>query len=128
MYGFAPYQSNANSNYFSNYNQPAMQDERIWVQNETSADAYLVAPNGFVRLWDAQRPVFYEKRADATGRPLPLEVYEYAKKAPNIPIQATEKNECTIDYRKEIDALNRRIDALEKGAKNEQSNADDTAV
>ena len=33
-----------------------------------SAEAYLVAPNGFVRLWDANKPMFYEKRADALSK------------------------------------------------------------
>lgn len=67
-------------NYYQpNYQQQPAQDERIWVQNETSAEAYLVAPNGFVRLWDSSRPVFYEKRADSTGRPLPMDVFEYSR-------------------------------------------------
>lgn len=58
----------------------AAQDERIWVQGENAAMAYLVAPNGFVRLWDSTAPVFYERRADAQGKPLPMEVYTYQKR------------------------------------------------
>ena len=34
-------------------------DERIWVQGKNAAEAYLVAANGFVRLWDSNGQVFY---------------------------------------------------------------------
>lgn len=120
MYGYP-----ANYNY--QYNQPNT-DERIWVQNQSSADAYLVAPNGFVRLWDAQAPRFYEKRADATGRPLPLEVYEYTKKPLVSPTEALSNGGGAIDYGEQISALNKRIEALERALKNEQSDDDDTEV
>lgn len=120
-YGFQPqYQA---QNYL-----PTQSDERIWVQNEQSAEAYLVAPNSFVRLWDATKPVFYEKRADATGRPLPIDVYEYSKKQPVSLAEQQKSDGGSIDWRKELDALNRRIEALEKEAKNEQSDADDSDV
>lgn len=33
-------------------------DERIWVQGKNAAEAYLVAANGFVRLWDSNGQVF----------------------------------------------------------------------
>lgn len=109
--------------------QPPSTDERIWVQNETAADSYLIAPNGFVRLWDASSNRFYEKRADATGRPLPMDVYEYTKKTSNEPIKDKEE---TMDYKKEIEALQLRIEALEqkgqiKNAKR-KPDADDTDV
>lgn len=57
----------------------ASSDERIWVANETAANAYLVAPNGFVRLWDSQRPVFYEKTTDPTGKQFPMVTYKYER-------------------------------------------------
>lgn len=115
--------------------QPSLpaQDERIWVQNETSAEAYLVAPNGFVRLWDASKPVFYEKRADATGRPYPMDAYEYSRKSPHTSALLTEPKESSSeDFRAEIEALTKRIEALEnnkKGVKKDaKSNADDSDV
>ena len=118
MYGFNPY-----ANYQNNYTQPVNQDERIWVQNETSAEAYLVAPNGFVRLWDSNRPIFYEKRADATGRPFPMETYEYTKIASN---RGSEVSSDKLELNNKIDSLTRRIEALEEGI--HESNADDTTV
>lgn len=97
-------------------------DERIWVQNETAADAYLVAPNGFVRLWDNSKNRYYEKRADNSGRPFPMEIYEYKKVSAN----TVEIEENKIDYMEEINALKERISALEKRGKNNatKSNGD----
>lgn len=70
---------------YQTYQQPAQQntDERIWVQNETGADAFMVVPNGFVRLWNSNENVFYEKSADNTGRTT-ITTYEYKKREPNI--------------------------------------------
>lgn len=118
MYGYNPY---------LNYQQSTAQipqDERIWVQNEISAEAYLVAPNGFVRLWDSSKPIFYEKRADATGRPYPIEAFEYTKIASNRGL-GNEGEQLAINEK--IEALSRRIEALEGGLRNE-SNADDPAI
>ena len=84
-----------NPNYYQQYTAPVQsyqpyqqtqpvqqaqqaQDDRIWVANEAAANAYMVVANGFVRLWDSSQPIFYEKRADASGRPYPMVVYEYA--------------------------------------------------
>lgn len=110
--------------------QPQQHDERIWVQNETAAEAYLVAPNSFVRLWNASEPVFYEKRADASGRPYPMETFGYKRRqAPQPLMEQSMPND--IDER--FEALTKRIEALEapkKGVKTnaKQSNADDTSV
>lgn len=125
MYGYTnPYYQ---QNYATNYAQSApTQDERIWVQNETSADAYLVAPNGFVRLWDSNKPIFYEKRADASGRPYPVEAYKYEKIASN---RGVENEGNRIELSNQIEGLTRRIEALEEGYRHEhESNADDTAI
>ena len=80
-----PYlQPNYQGNYFQpNYfpqPQPQMpmqsqqppQDDRIWVASESAAEAFQMVPNGFVRLWDSNKPIFYEKRADMNGRPMPV--------------------------------------------------------
>lgn len=126
MYGYYP-------NYSQQYQQTQDTDSRIWVQNETSAEAYLVAPNGFVRLWDANKPVFYEKRADASGRPYLMDVYEYTRKKPNNErIEADIDKSALEDINAQIEAINARLEALEtpkKGAKNvNKSDTNDTAV
>ncbi len=108
-------------NQYPTYGNQAV-DERIWVQNQAAAEAYLMAPNSFVRLWDANSPVFYEKRSDITGRPMPLEAYEYKRKAP---AETLLQNSGAIDYQKEIDGILRRLEALEKGVLNEHTESND---
>jgi hypothetical protein len=84
MYGYNPYLQNFQNNYGNipqgNNNNPQannQQDERIYVSNQQAAESYIVAANGFVRLWDSSQPRFYEKIADYTGRPMPMKIYEY---------------------------------------------------
>jgi hypothetical protein len=94
---------------------PVNQDERIWVASQAAAEAYIVAPNGFVRLWDSNNPVFYERRCDATGKPYPTVAYEYKvrnttpQEAPQAVVQAVNNTE----YDNKIKALEERIQALE---------------
>lgn len=107
-------------------------DERIWVQGQNAAEAYLVAPNGFVRLWDSSKPVFYEKRADPSGRPY-METFEYARKGTEMPKISPETDNKVNLYVTEIEALKTRLEAIEKKLEKEnenvsKSNADDTAV
>ena len=111
-------------NNYVNYAPPA--DERIWDQSKAAAEAYLVAPGGFVRLWDSNRNVFYEKRADASGRPLPLDTFEYTRISP---VQATNNDNSINECQAQIDAILKRIEALEKERGNvKQSDADVTEV
>lgn len=105
MYGnnfYGPY-----GNQLQQYQQPS-QDERIFVQGEDAAKAYLVVANGFVRLWDSTRPVFYEKRADQTGRPY-MEAYEYSRIEPAEPKQP----QADTGIKDELEAIKKRLDALE---------------
>lgn len=51
-----------------------------WVQGETGAKGYLVAPNTTVLLMDSESNRFYLKSSDASGMPLPLRVFEYEEK------------------------------------------------
>ena len=109
-----------------NMQQFPQQDERIWVQGIEGANAYLVAPNSFVRLWDSQQNLFYEKRTDASGRPY-TEIFEYSKKNEQKPQVAVPSS-----YDSQIEELEKRITALEKkskgGVKKNESDANDTAI
>lgn len=128
-----PYmQPNYQSGYFQpNYFQPSMplgqppapmqtpqagQDDRIWVASESAAEAFLVAANGFVRLWDSNKPVFYEKRADMSGRPMPLVAYEYkirdAAAATEAVSAGFEQRLCAVEER-----LNRLTDSSKREVK-----------
>lgn len=132
MYGYNPY---LQANYQPNYQQNTTPlDERIWVQNETSAEAYLLAPNGFARLWDSSTNRFYEKRADATGRPLPMDVYEYTRVTAQNGANNEKVDKSMYDeLNGKIDAITERIDALEKSKRGAGKNVsksydDDTSV
>lgn len=95
MYGFNSYPQNFPQNFQNNYgnmlqgnanipqsnsNIPQsnpQQDERIWVPNRQAAESYLVAANGFIRLWNSNENVFYERSADSAGRPMQMKTFEY---------------------------------------------------
>ena len=78
------------------------QEETLYVPNEQAAESYLMAPNSFVRLWDANQQVFYEKRTDPQGRPFPMEKYTYAK-AVEKPVENDFKSQFVT--REEFEAL-----------------------
>lgn len=112
-YGYYPnYQQSYQQNYQQQIPASQNQDERIWVQGEGAAQAYLVAPNSFVRLWDSSRNVFYEKRADPSGKPY-MEVFEYSRKGAQNPLVESSIVPGAIDYGDRIKALEGRIEALE---------------
>ena len=70
------------------YNAPTMPTTPVvsqgsmpqWVQGETAAKAYLVAPNSSVLLMDSEKETFYIKSADASGMPLPLRIFDYKER------------------------------------------------
>ena len=107
---YAPYQQPYAQQYQPQQTQP--QEDRIFVPNSAAAEAYLVAPGGFVRLWDSQKPIFYERQADAAGRQYPMTTYEYKK---------VEAGGAPADLEARIRSFEERLAALEKGAVNEPS-------
>lgn len=101
-------------------NQGNMQDERIWVPSAAAAEAYPIAANGFVRLWHSTQPVFYEKSADAAGRPFPMIAYEYKLMGAE-----TEQQSPTVeipDFEPRFKALEERLEALEKAGTSNTNN------
>ena len=52
----------------------------IWVQGESGAKSYLVAPNATIMLMDSECERFYLKSADASGMPLPLRIFDYKER------------------------------------------------
>lgn len=87
--------------------QQAPQDDRIWVASESAAEAFQMVPNGFVRLWDSNKQIFYEKRADMNGRPMPLVAYEYKIR------DAAAPEAVNPDFEKRLSALEDKIKAME---------------
>ena len=51
----------------------------IWVQGESAAKAYPVAPGNSILLMDSEDQRFYIKAADASGMPLPLRMFSYTE-------------------------------------------------
>ena len=69
-----------------NYNwmqtQPQQAQSNInWVQGESGAKSFAVAPGQSVLLMDSESNVFYIKSSDASGMPLPLRTFEYTERA-----------------------------------------------
>lgn len=83
----------------------------IWVQGESGAKAYPVAPNMSVLLMDSESSTFYIKTTDNSGMPLPLRTFDYSERGQ----QSTEKPQASaivdMDYitREEFE---RRLDEL----------------
>lgn len=48
---------------------PQQNNPMIWVQGETGAKSYLLAPNTTLPLWDSENQIVYLKSTDASGMP-----------------------------------------------------------
>lgn len=59
----------------------------IWVQGESGAKSYLLAPNTTLPLWDSESQTIYLKTADASGMPS-MKVLDYTiRENANLPLQ-----------------------------------------
>lgn len=94
-------------------------DDRIWVQGEAGAKAYFVAANATVVLWDTESPTLYIKSADATGKPLDMDIIDLSRRAKNIPTMpqnSPTEHKCTCGdkfvLKKDFQALQSEFDAL----------------
>lgn len=96
--------------------QPALTQPQasgiIWVQGESGAKSYLVAPNTTVQLWDSEAQTIYLKSADASGMPS-IKTLDYTIRD-NAQAEIRHENTPKVDFvtRDEFDALKRQIDAL----------------
>lgn len=95
----------------------------IWVQGETGAKSYLVAPGNTVMLMDSENTVFYLKTADASGMPLPLRVFDYSERtvqtaSSQIPIPEKQIDLTQYVTREEFDAKIKEMIKATGGAEN----------
>ena len=93
--------------YYPPQPQPQPQTGIIWVQGESGAKGYLVAPNTTVQLWDSEAQVIYIKSADAAGLPS-IKVLDYTIRdtAPKQPEPAAWASKEDLDaLRKDFEAL-----------------------
>jgi len=98
---------------------PQSQTGLNWVQGETGAKSYLVAPNSTVMLMDSERDVFYIKSSDASGMPLPLRVFDYQERgkspdratfnAPSIDLSMYVKKD---EFKAFTDSVTAKLDGL----------------
>lgn len=88
------------------------QEEKIYVQGMDAAKAYLVTANSSVRLWDSTQPIFYEKWADASGRPS-LTAYRY--EAVDLTERPLNGNTNISDYENRLNGIEARLKRLEGG-------------
>lgn len=61
-------------------NQPSNNNGILWVQGESAARSYNVAPGMSVMLMDSDSNTFFIKSADASGMPLPLRIFDYTER------------------------------------------------
>lgn len=107
----------------------------VWVQGESAAKSFPVAPNTTVMLLDSESSVFYLKTSDASGMPLPLRVFDYKERtqtpsvlptvAPNSDFNINLDNFVTRDELNEIlanFAINTPPKKSEKKTKGETEN------
>lgn len=90
----------------------------LWVQGESAARSYNVAPGMSVMLMDSDSNTFFIKSADASGMPLPLRIFDYTERTqqtqPHSPITEQSAPQPEIDLSGYItrDEFERRISEL----------------
>ena len=78
--------------------QPQTTNRWDWVQGETGAKSYLVAPNTTVLLLDSENQRFYLKSADTSGMPMPLRVFEFTETTQTAQLRAGQVAEVDALY------------------------------
>lgn len=101
----------------------APQNDMVWVLNENEADAYPVAPNRTVTLWDKSRQTIYLKSMSANGVPSKrildfTERTQEAQKSPTAQNNVSDVKFVTLDQfndlRGDFDDLRAMYDKLAK--------------
>lgn len=75
----------------------------VWVSGEQAARSYPIAPGATVLMMDSEAQTFYIKKADASGRPFPLEIYDFAPRA--MQQQAAPQTESNFVKMEDIDRI-----------------------
>lgn len=84
----------------------------IWVQGETGAKSYLVAPNSTVALWDSETQTIYLKSADASGMPS-MKVIDYTIR--DNPVQKATQQNVTYVTKDEFDSFKSEVQNMMGG-------------
>ena len=103
--------------------QPIQQQQNtsgiVWVQGESGAKSYLVAPNTTVSLWDSESQTIYLKSADASGMPS-LKILDYTIRDA---MPVSQSNAQTVSYvtKTEFDAFKNEVQKMIGGVNNEST-------
>lgn len=98
------------TNYQPYYQAPVQQSGMIWVQGESAAKSYPIAPNTSVALWDSEANTVYIKSADTSGLPS-MKIIDYTVRENNMRRSETApQNEFVT--KDELSSIRRDIDAL----------------
>lgn len=95
----------------------------IWVGSDAEADAYPIAPNNAVTLWNRAVPVVYFKQADASGRPT-LKSYDLVERTrtPQDGLPPSGDNSPVYATKEEADAITAAIEAIKTDIKTIKKN------
>lgn len=118
-----------NNQQFNNYQVPPVSSQSvvpqpanndiIWVQGESGAKAYLVAPNTTVTLWDSESPTIYLKSSDGRGVPS-MRILDFTERrvaAQNTPNSATTASGGNSSYDKQIAEIEAKYEEIETKVK-----------
>ena len=118
---YNPYQSYQNP-YLSQMQSPqpvqtpSANNGLNWVQGETGAKSYMVAPGNTVLLMDSEGSRFYLKSSDASGMPLPLRVFEYAEITASAGLDRKTDDSTAYATKAELAAFKDEINAILQNA------------
>lgn len=111
------------------YNNPYMSNnsnQLLWVQGESGAKAYPVAPGNSIALFDSESDRFFIKTADASGMPLPLRIFNYSEQKENgsfnNTIHTEDFNPNDFVTRKEFDDLLTKVNQKNQYVRKESRN------
>ena len=119
----SPYQSYAQPLYQPATPQNQANNAMIWVQGESGAKSYLVAPNTTVVLFDSESQTIYLKSADATGLPS-MRILDYTIRDQQARGGALSQPVGDFATKSEMDALRAELEQIKKrlkGAGNEST-------
>lgn len=93
---------------------PTQPSALLWVSGLAEAQAYPVAPNNAVALWDSSAPAIYLKQADASGRPT-IKAYDLTEReaAPTASPPPANVN-TSYATKDDLEALNGALDSLRR--------------
>ena len=119
----SPYQPYTQPTYQPQMPQNQANNAMIWVQGESGAKSYLVAPNTTVVLFDSESQTIYLKSADATGLPS-MRILDYTIRDQQARGGALSQPVGDFATKSEMDALRAELEQIKarlKGAGNEST-------